>query len=39
MKGDSEMAKLLNLLAWRRRRMEHDLDRELRYHIDLVSPS
>jgi predicted permease len=26
--------RLLNLLPWRRRRMERDLDRELRYHID-----
>lgn len=34
MKLDSEMAKLLNLLPWRRRRMQHDLARELRYHID-----
>lgn len=28
------MAKLRNLLPWRRRRLEHDLDRELRYHND-----
>jgi predicted permease len=28
------MARLLNLLPWRRRRLERDLDRELRYHID-----
>lgn len=28
------MAKILNLLPWRRRRLEQDLERELRYHID-----
>jgi predicted permease len=28
------MGRLLNLLPWRRRRLEHDLDRELRYHVD-----
>jgi len=28
------MWKLLNLLPGRRRRLEHDLERELRYHID-----
>jgi predicted permease len=28
------MARLLNLLPWRRRRLEQDLDREMRYHID-----
>src|SRR5262245_42166482 len=28
------MARLLNLLPWRRRRLEQDLDRELRYHVD-----
>jgi predicted permease len=28
------VAKLLNLLGWRRRRLEDDLDRELRYHFD-----
>lgn len=28
------MARLLNLLPWRRRRMERDLDRELRCHVD-----
>ena len=28
------MAKFLNLLPWRRRRLEQDLDRELRYHVD-----
>ncbi len=28
------MPNLLNLLPWRRRRMEADLDRELRYHVD-----
>src|SRR5689334_22745011 len=28
------MSKLLNLLPWRRRRLERDLDRELRYHAD-----
>lgn len=28
------MARIFNLLPWRRRRMEHDLDRELRYHLD-----
>src|SRR5713101_1899825 len=28
------MRKLLNLLRINRSRMEHDLDRELRYHLD-----
>src|SRR5260221_12353867 len=28
------MRKILNLLGWRRQRMERDLDRELRYHLD-----
>jgi predicted permease len=28
------MAKIFNLLPWRRRRLERDLDRELRYHLD-----
>ena len=28
------MAKLLNLFPWRRDRLERDLDRELRYHVD-----
>ena len=28
------MTRLLNLLPWRRRRLEHDLQRELRHHID-----
>src|SRR5712692_2147322 len=28
------MRRLLNLLGLRRRRMEQDLDRELRYHLD-----
>ena len=28
------MGKLLNLLRWRRDRLEADLDRELRYHVD-----
>ena len=28
------MWKLLNLLPWRRRRMERELERELRYHVD-----
>jgi predicted permease len=28
------MAKLLNLLPWRRRRLERELDRELRYHLE-----
>ncbi len=28
------MAKILNLFRWRRDRLERDLDRELRYHID-----
>ncbi len=28
------MARFLNLLPWRRRRLEQDLERELRYHID-----
>jgi len=28
------MARFLNLLPWRRRRLEEDLDRELRYHVD-----
>jgi hypothetical protein len=28
------MRRLFNLLPWRRRRMEEDLDRELRYHVD-----
>ena len=28
------MAKLLNLFPWRRDRLERDLDRELRYHMD-----
>jgi predicted permease len=28
------MAKIFNLFPWRRRRMEQDLDRELRYHVD-----
>lgn len=28
------MRRLLNLLGLRRRQMEHDLDRELRYHLD-----
>ena len=26
--------RLLNLMPWRRRRMDRDLDRELRYHLD-----
>ena len=28
------MARILNFLPWRRSRKEHDLDRELRYHMD-----
>jgi len=28
------MAQLLNLLPWRRRRLEQELDRELRYHME-----
>src|SRR2546425_6747663 len=28
------MAKLLNLLPWRRRHLERELERELRYHMD-----
>jgi hypothetical protein len=28
------MSKLLNLFPWRRDRLERDLDRELRYHVD-----
>jgi putative ABC transport system permease protein len=28
------VAKILNLFGWRRDRLERDLDRELRYHID-----
>ena len=28
------MAKLLNFFPWRRNRLERDLDRELRYHVD-----
>ena len=28
------MARIFNLFPWRRRRMEQDLDRELRYHVD-----
>ncbi len=28
------MAKILNLFRWRRDRLERDLERELRYHID-----
>jgi predicted permease len=28
------MRRFLNLLPWRRRRLERDLDRELRYHVD-----
>src|SRR6059058_1047597 len=28
------MRKVLNLLGWRRKRMERELDRELRYHLD-----
>ena len=28
------MTKLLNLFRWRRDRLERDLDRELRYHVD-----
>ena len=28
------MAKLLNFFPWRRNRLERDLDRELRYHMD-----
>ena len=28
------MPTILNLFPWRRRRMEHDLDRELTYHVD-----
>src|SRR5688572_11688565 len=28
------MRRILNLLPWRRRRKEQDLDRELRYHMD-----
>lgn len=28
------MAKILNLFGWRRDRLERDLERELRYHID-----
>ncbi len=28
------MAQILNLLRWRRDRLEQDLDRELRYHMD-----
>ena len=28
------MARLLNVFRGRRDRLEHDLDRELRYHVD-----
>ena len=28
------MAKILNLFRWRRDRLERDLHRELRYHLD-----
>jgi len=28
------MSKLLNLLPWRRRRLEHELERELHDHIE-----
>lgn len=28
------MANLMNLLPWRRRRLEHDLERELQYHLE-----
>ena len=28
------MPRIANLLPWRRRRLEQDLDRELRYHVD-----
>lgn len=28
------MRRILNLLPWRRRRLERDLDRELQYHVD-----
>lgn len=28
------MAKLTNFLPWRRRRLEHDLERELQYHLE-----
>src|SRR5262245_60455514 len=28
------MVRLRNLLRWRRDRLEHELDRELRYHLD-----
>jgi predicted permease len=28
------VARLLNLLPWKRRRLERDLERELRYHVD-----
>jgi predicted permease len=30
----ARLRQLLNLLPWRRRRLERDLDRELRYHLD-----
>src|SRR2546428_7201452 len=30
----SAMRKIFNLFQWRRARMERDLDRELRYHVD-----
>ena len=33
-RGIAPWPNLLNLLPWRRRRMEQDLDRELRYHVD-----
>src|SRR6476646_7346838 len=33
-KGADAVAKLLNLLPWRRRRLEQELDRELRYHLE-----
>ena len=28
------MRKIFNLFRWRRARLEQDLDRELRYHVD-----
>lgn len=28
------MRRLMNLLPWRRRRLERELERELRYHVD-----
>src|SRR5262245_59430004 len=31
---DNAMARLLNLLPWKRRRMEQELDRELRYYME-----